>query len=231
MKHMTKDWYKDRMNLSFPIKFEIIDRDKSNLNEIFLNQYKQTFCHMKNNLPKNHEKNVFENIFKGYLENVKKFFDIETLNKVSDIRLLALGKVFKEEYPFIEEEIIKKDAIQAYNKIFNQIKDNIPNNIKDNLNLHDALITNILREKDIFTIELHCSNSLGNVKKIRFEDYKILEEENNFVNGWWLYEEIYIKDNQYELHVLIDAPYEGSTKLEYFTIRAKNIVFYTQKNK
>lgn len=62
-------------------------------------------------------------------------------------------------------------------------------------------------------------------------DYKILEEENNFVNGWWLYEEIYIKDNQYELHVLIDAPYEGSTKLGYFTIRAKNIVFYTQKNK
>ena len=56
MKHMTKDWYKDRMNLSFPIKFEIIDRDKSNLNEIFLNQYKQTFCHMKNNLPKNLEK-------------------------------------------------------------------------------------------------------------------------------------------------------------------------------
>lgn len=231
MKHMTKDWYKDRMNLSFPIKLEIIDRDKSNLNEIFLNQYKQTFCHMKNNLPKNHEESVFENIFNGYLENVKKFFDMETLNKVSDIRLLALGKVFKEEYTFIEEEIIKKDAIQAYNKIFNQIKDNIPNNIKDNLNLHDALITNILREKDKFTIELDCSNSLGNVKKIRFENYKILEEENNFVNGWWLYEEIYIKDNQYELHVLIDAPYEGSTKLGYFTIRAKNIVFYTQKNK
>ena len=46
----------------------------------------------------------------------------------------------------------------------------------------------------------------------------------NFINGWRLYEEIYIVDNNYELHILIDVPYKNSSKLGYFTIRAENII-------
>jgi len=38
------------------------------------------------------------------------------------------------------------------------------------------------------------------------------------------YEEIYIVNNQYEIHAIIDVPQKNKSKLGYFTIRAKNII-------
>lgn len=226
MKYMTKKWYKeDMIKYHFSMNLEIIDGDKNNLEEIFLNQYKKTFDNMKSQLPENYEEYVFESIFNGSVENTKKFFDSETLNKVADIRLLALGKVFKEEYDFVEKEILKKDAMQAYDKTFKEIEDRIPVNIKENLYLHDSLITNIIKEKDKLVVELDTSGSFADVKAIIFEDYEIIEEEMNFENGWWLYEEIYIINNKYEIHSLIDVVKNNKSNLGYFTVKAKNISF------
>lgn len=226
MRYLTKKWYKDLgEKCNFPLQLEIIDKDKNNLEEIFVTQYEKTFNNMKSTLPKNCEEYIFKNIFNGYIKNVKKFFDNETLNKVADIRLLALGKVFKEEYAFVEAEIIRKDPIQAYNKQFKEIEDTLPINIKQNLDLHDSLITNIIKQNDKMIIELDGSNSFTDVKSIIFSNYTILEENMNFINGYCLYEEIYIVDNQYELHLLIDVPKNNKPDLGNFTIKAENIVF------
>ena len=84
--------------------------------------------------------------------------------------------------------------------------------------------------KDKLVLELELSEGNENIKNITFQDYKIIEEELNFINGWCLYKEIYIVDNQYEVHLLIDVPTikEGvklkDLKLGYFTIMARDII-------
>lgn len=227
MKYMTKEWYKNIVKNHFPFKLEITNYDKNYLSieDIFSKEYNNRFNEMKKNLPKGYEEEVFNEIFNSYVINTKKFFDTEVLERVSDIRLLALGKAFKEEYNFINEEILKKDAMQAYDNYYNTIKSEIPENISRNLYLHDCLINNIMKTKDKVIIEIDCSQEYGNVKSITFENYKIMKEEMNFNGGYWLYEEIYIVNNQYELHVLIDVPSKKNANLGYFTIRAQNIIF------
>lgn len=106
MKYLTKECYNSSKYYSnFPMTLEIIYREKRSLEEIFQTEYKNTFNKMKDSLPEGYN---FQNLFERYVENAKRFFSKYTLSKIADIRLLALGKVFKEEYELVEEEIIKK---------------------------------------------------------------------------------------------------------------------------
>ena len=92
--------------------------------------------------------------------------------------------------------------------------------------MHDCSIANISKEKDRLIIELDASGGVTDIKAIIFEEYEIIEEEMNFKNGWWLYEEIYITDNKYEIHSLIDGSKDNNhCNLGYFTIKAKYIYF------
>lgn len=220
MKYLTKNWYKNKEKYHFPCELEIIKINKDDKEKIFLEEYKKTFCKMK----QKHlieEEWVFDDIFKSYLRNVKHFFSAQTLSKIYDIRLLALGKVFQEEYQLVEEEIIKKDVMQAYNKYYNTIKSKLPKDIDERLHLHDCLITNIIKESHKLTIELDCTEGYGDIKKVIFSNYSIQKEDINFINRWWLYEEIYIIDNQYELHIMTSGSREG---VAYLTIRADEII-------
>lgn len=226
MKYMTKDWYKNMMNITFPTELEVICWKENNLEKTFIEQYKNKFNEIKNELPKGIEEYVFQDIFRGYLQNVKTFFDKQTLKRVKDIRLLALGKVFIDEYKLIDEEIRRKDKLYAYHKEFNKIKNNIPKVIKENLALHDSLITGIIKEKDKLIIELDSTASRTNIKSVELDTYKIIEEEMNFINSWWLYEELYIDDNKnYELHILLEENSKKEPKLGYFTVKAQDIKF------
>ena len=132
-----------------------------------------------------------------------------------------LFRSFQEEYQLVEEEIIKKDVMQAYNKYYNTIKSKLPKDIDERLHLHDCLITNIIKESHKLTIELDCTEGYGDIKKVIFNNYSIQKEDINFINRWWLYEEIYIIDNQYELHIMTSGSREG---VAYLTIRADEII-------
>lgn len=214
MKYITKEWCKNQAKSSFQMELEIIRTDERNIEKIFLNEYNK----MKKRLTEGYEEYVFKSIFDSYIKNTKRFFSKETLNKVRDIRLLALGKVFEDEYDFVEREVIKKDLMQAYDKEYKKIENRLPKDIKEKLCLHDCKITDVIKQKDKLIIELDCSQGIGEIQRIIFNDYTILEEEKDFINGWWLYEEIYIDDEQYELHMLIDKKGLG-----YFTVRARKI--------
>lgn len=219
MKYFTKQWYNEP-KLILPFKLEIIQTDENDIEKIFQNEYKKSFEETKNERPYETEQD-FEEHFKRHLEDVKKFFSTHALNSVKDIRLLALGKVFKKEYDIIEKEIIKKDKIQAYYKYYQTIKDKLPKDIDEKLDLHDCLITNIIKEKDKHIIELDCSKGYGDINRLIFKNYKIKQEQTDFKNKWWLYEEIYIVDNKYELHAMTTGSRDG---LAYLTIQAEEII-------
>lgn len=220
MRYFTKQWYKGKKR-EFPLKLKIIETNECDIEKVFQNEYLKSFNEMKKEKVYETEQD-FAEYFKFLLENTKKFFSLYALNYVKDIRLLALGKVFKKEYDVIEEEITKKDPIQAYNEYYETIKNKLPKDIDKKLKLHDCLITNTIKEKDKYTIELDCSQGFGNIKKIIFKNYKIKKMQTDLKNKWWLYEEIYIMDNnKYELHVMTTGSQDG---LAYWIIQAEKII-------
>jgi hypothetical protein len=222
MKYMTKERNEKEIS-RFIMDLEVIEKNEKNTEEIFQEQYIKTMNKMMKKLSENYDEEVFESFFKGCLSIAKHFFDKKTLSKVSDIRLLALGKVFEEEYDFIEKEIVEKDAHQAYSRYFKTIENELPSRIKNNLGLHDCIVTDIIRNNDKLIIEVDSSGGFVNIKNIVFEDYEILEEELDFIRGLFMCEEIYVDNNQYELHTLIYVPKKN--RFGYFTIKAQNIIF------
>ena len=176
------------------------------------------------------EKKKFNKLHKNNIENLKYKLPNEILDNVADIRVLALARtsvIVKEQitnYCMKKNRIVEK-VLDDYREYYNRELKEYEDNIVEELSLHDCLITNIIKKKDRLTIELDSSGGFTDIKAVIFEDYEIIEEEMDFTNRWWLYEEIYINDNSYEIHSLIDVPIDNKCcqNLGYFTVKAKRI--------
>lgn len=83
------------------------------------------------------------------------------------------------------------------------------------------MITNIIKEENKLIIELDSTAGFIKIKNIVFDNYTVIKEEFDFTNAWCLYEELYLVDDEYELHIMLAK----NSKLGYFTIRAKDIIF------
>ena len=251
MKYLTKKWYKtmQKTYMYLPLK---VSKKAENFSEEYYNElYKQEERRYiklqketKKLLIKTNEndtfdlvqaKKEFKQLHKNNIKNLKYKLPTKILNKVADIRVLALYRastsIKKEITDYcIKQEILVQKALKDYQKYYDEeLKDHKGRDIQ-NFNLHDALIRNIIKEKDKLVLELELSEGNENIKNITFQDYKIIEEELNFINGWCLYKEIYSVENEYELHRLVDVPTrkEGvklkDSKLGYFTIMARDII-------
>lgn len=219
----------------FKVKFEDIYPEYANINilnkeeceerERLLEDFYKT-----NSFDLEKAKQQFNELHKWNIENLKYKLPSEILNNVADIRVLALERASeyvkkliidycKDKNVMIEKA--RKDYEEYYNKELKARKDNIV----EELYLHDCLITNIIKEKDKLTIEIDSSAGFTDIKAVIFEDYEIIEEDMNFINGWWLYEEVYIENNIYEIHALIDVPIKNKCCINVgnLTVKAKKV--------
>lgn len=176
-------------------------------------------------------KKQFSQLQKDNIKYLKQKLPPEILNKVADIRVLSLNRatdsIKKEITDYcMEQNTLVQKALKDYQKYYDKELKNGKDKFIKSSSLHDSLIIDIIKKQDKLIIELDSSESFSDFKSIIFENYRIIEEEMNFINGWWLYEEIYRIDNQYELHILIDVPINAKkSKLGYLTIRARNIIY------
>jgi len=230
MKYFSKEWSKTNDNIK--LNFEICLDAENFSEEVFIETYNRELNKflIANDYMGEDAEEVFEDFYNSYLKLFTKYFPKYILEKVADIRMLALKKVSPSNFYMIQEYADKKfrdyeNITAEYLKEYIKIKDKLPKKIEDNFNLHDCLITNIVKEENKYIIELDCSSGFVDIKKIIFKDYKILEEEMKFINGWCLYQEIYIVDEEYEIHLMIDVPNKEDSNLGYLTIRAKDVVF------
>ena len=105
-KAWQKEWYDNVEKNYFPLKLEVIDDNEIlKTEDVFLKEYKNTFNKMKHLLPNGYEEESYEEIFKTYLHNTKMLLPNEIQDKISDIRLLTLGKVLRKEYNLIGEVV------------------------------------------------------------------------------------------------------------------------------
>lgn len=222
MKFMTKKWYIDiqktsKQNRTFMIENIGKFNERINLQDVFENLCEEEYSKICKSMPRN----IFEDIINNRIEHLNNYFSEEVIKKVRDSRLLALGKAFDDEYELVKKDTIKKNNILEYFYYYEDIKKQLPRNLRDNLDFHDNMIIDILENNKILEIKL--KDSKGKIRKILLKNYKILEKEFDFIRGYILYDEIYLNDNKYELHLLIDEA-NNKVNLGYFTIIAENIV-------
>lgn len=144
------------------------------------------------------------------------------LDKVKDIRVLALGYVSKDVYNLIksycdQNEKFYKDTYDKYNKLFEETfkKDEIEY-LKHSF--HDAYITEIKKEKRDITFLINNEEAFTNIESITFKNYNIVLDE-NVEKTYWLYDEIYKVDGGYEVHILTE--YDD---LREFIIQCEDII-------
>lgn len=95
-------------------------------------------------------------------------------------------------------------AFDDYQEHYKQIEPSLPDNMKD-FHLHDCIIVdNEFIGKD-FHMKIDSSNSACSLEKLIFVNAKILECDINLDKATWLYDEVYLQQNHFEMHILFDS--------------------------
>jgi len=140
------------------------------------------------------------------IEDLKSKLPTNILDKVKDIRVLALDYVSLDVYKLIKEysEYNKKfvhEKIQEYSKLEEKEFKNVSLDfLKESF--HDCFIENITKDEKNLIINLDNEYGFTDKSIITFTNYSILLNE-NIENSWWLYNEIYKNNNKYEIHILV----------------------------
>lgn len=137
------------------------------------------------------------------IEFLKSSIPSDILNKVKDIRVLALNYVSLEVYNLLKEyceenENYVENVLKEYtHKESEQLK-NETNEFFEN-SFHDSFILEVNKNKKDLIIKLDPDFTDKNI--ITFKNYNIILDE-NIKECVWLYEEIYKIEKGYEIHIL-----------------------------
>ena len=120
------------------------------------------------------------------------------------IELPLFCDIKEAEEKFKKREVESQIVLNRYQEHYKQIKPYLPSCIKE-INMHDCII---LRSgfigKDFF-MDIDSSGGFGSANKITFINAEILKCNIDSNDAVWLYEEVYIEQSHYELHILFHA--------------------------
>jgi len=110
----------------------------------------------------------------------------------------------------------------TYRNYYDSIKGSLPGSVIQLIekSLHDAQVTSIeIPSKDTFIMTLDCRGGYHYLTDVRltFTGVENVQPTNLSVGSGWLYDEVYLTETGFELHVLLDGP------LMEFTITAENV--------
>lgn len=187
----------------------------------FSREYKEAVEEF-NNRPAFDEKEVIEEFNQSYkaMLEIKDYFPKWVYDEV-DNRLIALDLLPKSVLKKLRVE--EKENKNKFDKIMKEArkvlrKQNVADEIIEKLNLHDDKIIGLKNQGKDY--EMTIENYEDEIIKIIFEEAEIIEIERiNFENCYWLYEEIYRRNDIYEVHILAES--EG---LKYITLKCKEII-------
>ena len=159
------------------------------------------------------------------VEELRQKLPAEILDQVADVRVLALGKATRKVKKMIDKYCAEDDrnfekAFEYYSKYWDSISDKIPDNIKENYDFHDCMILKIKNIGDDIVFELDNGGGFTDIKRIIYKKAEMIE--NNFAKDcYWMYDEIYLADGGFELHISID----GENGYDYITLKASDVEF------
>ncbi|EJQ71113.1 hypothetical protein IG7_02566 [Bacillus cereus HuA2-4] len=206
MKYFNKDWYKEMQVSGFLIfsetleEWEEILRESEKVGMDYKKSLREDVEEKKEDLLKFLPKSLHPYI---YDNTIKSEYPSEKLKK------LMLD--WTEDY-----EKRMNDLEQAYIDNYNAIKEKLTQNVVQlhEYSLHDSVVKTVeRRSKDTLIITLDCSGTFSEFDKLEVTftgvtKCSILE---NFEGAWWLYHEIDLTNEGFELGVLFDCPFEEVT--------------------
>ncbi|PGM96080.1 DUF4085 family protein [Bacillus cereus] len=199
MKYFTKDWYKEMQLLGF-VKFIESIEEWGEMEQDYKQSLKEEVDERK------------EELLKFLPKSLHPYIHNNTIN--SECPPDKLKKFLLEWNEDYEKRITHLD--QSYIEHFNFIKKNLPSNVVQlhELSLHDSVVLSTGRtSKDTLTIFLDCSGTFSDFDKLQvtFTGMKKCSIPENFKGAWWLYHEIELTEDGFELGVLFDCPFEEVT--------------------
>ena len=240
MKYLTKNWYESLQKIDMNLLIEIAKEAETFSEKYYRKVYQEeerksielqnTIKNFKN--INNHLENIEKEQFKNIQEQTIKKFENDLpdyiLEKIADIRVLALGKassiVKKELDEYCQKQkVIVEKALNEYEQYYNDNLKKFENTFIKDFNFHDCKIKSCEKQERDLIITLDTSNNyLVDIKQIIFKDCDIIKEEKNICETIWLYNEIYIKNNGYEIHVLLE---NSKGKLIDFVLYTSDVIY------
>ncbi|MBE6886359.1 MAG: DUF4085 family protein [Ruminococcaceae bacterium] len=154
------------------------------------------------------EKKNFHQSFLDHIKRLRENLPESILQKVADIRVLALDFASRE----IKQEITQfckqngkmcESAMTGYQKQYEkQFKSGIPD-FAEELQLHDCILLSCRKKGKDIVLTLDNSGSFTNISEIRMKNSIVLTQDSPLHGAWCLYTEIYPVDNRYEIHFLL----------------------------
>lgn len=154
------------------------------------------------------EKKVFQQeLFYNVIKDLKENLPDEILQKVADIRVLALNRASAD----IKKEIKKyckandkaaQSASSAYWKDYEKrFKKEEPS--FSEFSFHDSKVVSCRKKGKDMVITLDRSHGFTDITQIIFKNCMVIKQDKPLHGAWWLYDEIYRTNDGYEIHALL----------------------------
>lgn len=247
MKYFTKEFYEKMQQTSYHLSLMVQSEAKIFSEEYFktlynykLDEYlnvKKQIAEMAANkkildikYDEENEKISYGLYLKSKVKELKKVLPENILDKIADIRVLALGIVESNNIKNLIKEFCNKNKkfveniFSSYSKYYkNFIKEQNATFLK-NFHFHDCKITSVKKIANDFIINIDGFGGITKNKQIIFKDCSG-DKDGKEILGTWIYEEIYYNNNCYEIQILI-ANLKSNTKygLEEYTLTASNVI-------
>ncbi|MBJ8052877.1 DUF4085 family protein [Bacillus cereus] len=199
MKYFTKDWYKEMQISGFVHFIESIEEWKE-IDPDYLQSLKDEVEERK------------EDLLNYLPETLHPYFHNNTID--SEYPPNELKKLLLEWTADYEKRMTQLD--QSYLEYFNSIKKKLPSNVVQlhEFSLHDSVIKVVkCKSEDTLSIVLDCTGTFSDFNKLQvsFTGVTKCSIPENFEGAWWLYHEIELTEDGFELGVLFDCPFREVT--------------------
>lgn len=201
MRYFTKEWYREMQVSGFLVLPETREEWEEEL--AF---YQEEGIDYQSRFQQNLEE-MKEDLLKFLPKSFHKYIHNGTLNsKYPSAELRNLVDKWQEDY-----ENRMNQLWAEYNEYYESTKHELPKsaiNLVEN-SLHDAVILSTeMLPHDTFTMTLDCSGGFHYFTKVklRFTGVSHIQIEQELNGAYWLYDEIYPKDEGFELCILLDSP-------------------------
>ena len=216
MRLLTKAWYQTMQDSGLGVQLVADDRAAVCSDEVFqtlwnekLDEWMELRAELEEEFDEGQERRLFR---EGYLRDLEKFrtrTPAKILEKVADIRVLALGfctaEVYRDfsDYRALCEERTEKTIEEAWDM---RVSQGLENAFTGEHSLHDAFVLSLNREGEDLVLEFEYDEEATwpEIRGVRFRDAKILKQEGPIPNAWWLYDEIWkTGEGSFEIHALL----------------------------
>lgn len=220
MRLLTKEWYQTMQDSGLGVCLEEDQRAAEFSEALFeelwaeklsdwLKMREDVCSILEETFDEAEERRLFEENYRRELEDYRTRTPAKILQKVADLRVLALGictgEVWKEleEYRAWCEKWTEKTMDEAWNL---QKSQGLEKAFTGEHSLHDSFVLALRREGEDLLIEFERDEDVTwpEIKGVRFQNAEILKQEQPVENAWWLYDEIWSREaGGYEVHALL----------------------------